>query len=373
MSERIYVGTRKGLFALTRKSESDPTQWDIECLGFLGDPVSAVLSDRRDGALYAALELGHFGVKLHRSEDHGRTWNEIEPPQFEGEEHPTPETFDQPVDYKGPTVDSIWALESAGGDQPGALWAGTVSGGLFRSENRGESWTLDKAFWAAFEPEKRQGPPPYEKPAINSVLVDPRDSHKLVLGASSGVWKSEDGGHSWRVGGPGMYMEPLPPEIAKNPDEQDPHMVVQCAAAPDVLWVQHHNGVFRSDDWADNWHEITSIQPSKFGFVVAVHPGDPNCAWFVPGVKDECRLPVDGKLVVARTRDGGETFDVLRNGLPQQHAYDLVWRHALDIDDTAQCLAFGSTTGNLWFTANQGDAWHQLSGHLPPVYCVRFG
>jgi hypothetical protein len=150
-------------------------------------------------------------------------------------------------------------------------------------------------------------------------------------------------------------------------------MVVQCAAAPDVLWVQHHNGVFRSNDWADSWHEITSIHPSKFGFVVAVHPGDPDCAWFVPGVKDECRVPVDGKMVVARTRDGGETFDVLRNGLPQQHAYDLVWRHALDIDNTAQCLAFGSTTGNVWFTADQGDTWHQLSGHLPPVYCVRFG
>ncbi len=371
MSKRILVGTRKGLFALTR--ESGAAKWDTTCLGFLGDPVSAVLSDQRDGTLYAGLELGHFGVKLHRSDDQGKSWNEVEHPKFAGEQHPTPETFDQPVDYEGPTVDSIWSLDSAGPDQPASLWAGTVSGGLFRSDDRGDSWSLNQPFWETFGPEKRQGPPPHEKPAVHSVVVHPNDSRRILLGTTSGVWKSEDGGQSWRVGGPGMFMEPLPPEINKNPDEQDPHMLVQCAAAPDVLWVQHHCGVYRSDDWAESWQEIEAVQPSKFGFAVAVHPGDPDCAWTVPGVKDECRLPVDGKLVVARTRDGGKSFDVLREGLPQQHAYDLVWRHALDIDDSGNCLAFGSTTGNLWFTDNQGDSWQHLSGHLPPVYCLQFG
>jgi photosystem II stability/assembly factor-like uncharacterized protein len=103
-----------------------------------------------------------------------------------------------------------------------------------------------------------------------------------------------------------------------------------------------------------------------------VHPQDPDTAWFVPAVKDQKRIPVDGKLVMARTRDGGKSFEVLRNGLPQEHAYDLVFRHALDVDGTGERLAFGSTTGGLWTTEDGGDAWRCVSAHLPPIYCVRF-
>ena len=141
---------------------------------------------------------------------------------------------------------------------------------------------------------------------------------------------------------------------------------------PDALWVQHHNGVFRSTDRASQWQEISKIKPSNFGFAVAVHPTDPATAWFVPAVKDECRVPVDGKVVVARTCDGGESFDVLTHGLPQQHAYDLVFRHALDIDDSGEHLVMGSTTGSLWITEDGGDSWAPISNHLPPIYQVRF-
>ena len=114
------------------------------------------------------------------------------------------------------------------------------------------------------------------------------------------------------------------------------------------------------------------MKPSVFGFGVAVHPREPDTAWFVPAVKDECRVPVDGKVVAARTRDGGKSFEVLREGLPQEHAYDLVYRHALDIDESGDRLAFGSTTGGLWVTENQGDSWTAISTHLPPIYAVRF-
>ena len=139
------------------------------------------------------------------------------------------------------------------------------------------------------------------------------------------------------------------------------------------MWVQHHNGVFRSTDGARSWQEVTAIKPSKFGFAVAVHPRNPDTAWFVPGVKDECRVPVDGRLVVARTRDGARSFDVLTEGLPQNHAYDLVYRHALEVDDSGTLLAMGSTTGHLWVSENAGDAWTLVAGHLPPISCVRFG
>jgi hypothetical protein len=150
------------------------------------------------------------------------------------------------------------------------------------------------------------------------------------------------------------------------------HRVVQCPARPESLWAQHHNAVFRSTDGAASWQDVTNVLPSVFGFAVAVHPRDPDLAWFVPAVKDECRVPVDGRVVVARTRDGGRSFDVLRKGLPQEHAYDIVYRHAFDVDDTGDVLAFGSTTGSVWVSADQGDSWATLGEHLPPVYGVRF-
>ena len=114
------------------------------------------------------------------------------------------------------------------------------------------------------------------------------------------------------------------------------------------------------------------MKPSSFGFAVAVHPGDPETAWFVPAVKDECRVPADGKVVVTRTRDGGQNFDVLSDGLPQEHAYDIAFRHALDVSQSAEWLAIGSSTGSLWLSDDGGDSWHCVSSNLPQIYCVRF-
>ena len=118
--------------------------------------------------------------------------------------------------------------------------------------------------------------------------------------------------------------------------------------------------------------EVKNVPPSSFGFAVAVHPEDPDMAWFVPAIKDERRVPVDGRVVVTRTRDGGQTFEVLSRGLPQEHAYDLTFRHGLDVDETGRRLAFGSTTGSCWISEDQGDSWRCLAEHLPPIYCVRF-
>ena len=148
--------------------------------------------------------------------------------------------------------------------------------------------------------------------------------------------------------------------------------MVQCQENPDRLWVQHHNGIFISSDSCNSWQEIEDVNPSTFGFAVAVHPRDADTAWFVPGIKDECRMPVDGRLVVTRTRDAGKTFEILNKGLPDTHSSDLVYRHGLDIDSSGDRLLMGSTTGNLWLSENQGDSWQCLSNYLPPVYAVRF-
>jgi hypothetical protein len=169
-----------------------------------------------------------------------------------------------------------------------------------------------------------------------------------------------------------MRAEYMPPDQQFTPNAQDPHRVVHCPARPDYLWAQHHNGVFRSTDGSATWHELDNVAVSRFGFAVAVHPHEPDTAWLIPAIKDERRIPVDGKVVVTRTRDGGQSYDVLRKGLPQEHAYDMVYRHAFDVNHTGDSLAFGSTTGSLWVSDDAGDSWHCVSTHLPPIHCVRF-
>ena len=163
----------------------------------------------------------------------------------------------------------------------------------------------------------------------------------------------------------------MPPERQFDPFIQDPHRVVQCRSSPEYLWAAHHNGVFRTTNGARSWVEVKP-QPSSFGFAVAVHPGRPDTAWLVPAESDERRVPFEGRVVVSRTRDGGESFTVLSRGLPQRHAYDITYRHALDVDASGEHLAFGSTTGSLWVSVDQGDTWQTVAEHLPPVYAVRW-
>jgi hypothetical protein len=212
-----------------------------------------------------------------------------------------------------------------------------------------------------------------EHPAIHSVDLDPRDQRRLAIGIScGGVWLSPDAGETWELGGKGLYAEFMPPGQRDNPNIQDVHRLARCAAAPERLWCQHHNGVFRSDDGGRSFSEITAIAPSKFGFAVAAHPKRADTAWFVPAIKDETRVPVDGKLVVAKTTDGGTSFEVIRRGLPQEHAYDLVYRHGLAVDETGERLAMGSTTGGFWSSDDGGASWTPLEARLPPIACVRF-
>ena len=365
MSDRLLVSTRKGLFFLVRVSR----HWQLERSAFLGDNVTLALHDRRDGSIYAAMNLGHFGVKLRRSIDGGKTFDEIAAPA-----HPEGAIVTT-GDGKSPqpaTTKLLWSLETGGADQPGRLWAGTLPGGLFRSDDHGASWKLITALWD--QPGRAQwfggG---YDFPGIHSICVDPRDANTLRVAIScGGVWTTNDAGDSWALTAEGMFATYMPPETRGNPNIQDPHRMVQCAGAPDALWVQHHNGVFCSADGARSWTEVANVAPSVFGFAVAVHPRDPETAWFVPAVKDEFRYPVDAKLVVARTRDGGRSFDVLSAGLPATPAYDLVYRHGLAIDASGDRLAFGSTTGGLWISADQGDQWTHIDARLPPINAVTF-
>lgn len=370
MSDRLLLATRKGVFLVTRHAEDD---WRIHEPWFHGDNCSLVMHDPRDGSFYAALGHGHFGVKMHRSTDSGASWHPIatpaypsKPEDYQPKEHPF---GGKPVPWN---TELVWALEPGHAHQPGRIWCGTLPGGLFRSDDFGHSWALVESLWYREEREAWFGGGA-DWPGIHSICVDPRDANHLRIGVScGGVWQSRDEGATWFLHEGGMRADFMPPERAFEPNVQDPHLIVQCRDQPDICWVQHHNGIFRSLDGGMNWVEITGVEPSTFGFGVAVDPRDGDTAWFVPAIKDERRIPANGRLVVTRTRDGGETFEQLSHGLPEQAAYDLVFRHALVVDETGERVAFGSTTGGLWVSENQGDSWRELSAHLPPIYAVRF-
>ena len=360
MSKRAFLSTRKGLFEL----DDGAAGWAIGASHFLGEPVSFTLADRRDGTLYAALNLGHFGVKLHRRDAGSDAWTEVAAPAYP----PKPEASADPVEWNNRLV---WSLAAGGADQPGVLWAGTLPGGLFRSNDRGNSWELVRALWDVPQRAEWMGGG-YDVPGIHSICVDPRDSdHVLVAVSCGGVWQTTDGGVSWQVSSTGMRADYMPPELSENEAIQDPHRVVRSDGSPDGLWCQHHNGIWRSSDGGRHWQEVKGAI-SSFGFAVAVHPREPDTAWFVPAEADQRRIPVGAALVVTRTTDGGKTFSELRAGLPQRHCYDLVYRHGLALADDGRTLLMGSTSGGVWLSADGGDRWQTVSTTMPPVYAVCF-
>ena len=357
MTDRAWIATRKGLFEMRRQGSA----WNIANISFLGEPVSMVLPPNGKGRMLAALNLGHFGVKVHASDDGGKSWTEVATPTF-------PE---QPEGAQGPAwkLVQIWSLVAAGD----TIWAGTLPGALFRSDDGGASWQLNTALWN--KPERLEwfggG---YDVPGIHSLCPHPKNPDELLLGIScGGVWVTTDAGESWKLQAKGMAATYMPPEQADSENIQDVHCVVRCESAPDVLWTQHHNGIWRSTDNAQSWQEIKTAPLSSFGFPVAVHPNDPHTAWFAPGVADQQRIPVDGAMVVNRTRDGGQSFETLRTGLPQRDCYDLVYRHGLVVAPDGRQLLMGSTTGGLWASGDGGDSWATVSNTLPPIYAVRFG
>lgn len=352
----FYAATRKGLFGLSFDRQKNLS---VTSTNFLGEPVTQVLHDPRDGAVYAALRLGHFGPKLHRSDDGGKSFTEIAVPAF-------PKADDE----KAPGVDTLWVLAAGGRDAPGRIYCGTIPAGLFVSDDRGASWRHLPALDHVPGRERWFGGG-YDHPGVHTLIVEPADSAHVLLGIScGGVWETSDAGESWALRTHGLFAAYMPPEQADDGATQDPHSIAACAADPRHLWMQHHNGMFHSGDGAQNWRHLKDVPVSDFGFLALAHPRDPKTAWFVPARSDEKRHAVDGALCVTKTVDGGKSFSTIRAGLPQHHAYDLFYRHGGAVDQSGERLVIGSTTGGVFFSDDGGTNWRELPARLPPVYAV---
>lgn len=394
MSDTLLLATKKGTLLLDRKEG----RWSPRPIGHSGMSISYATRDPRDGTLWAAMDHAHWGPKLSRSRDDGATWehvNQIAYPKgarFIEQHLPSPSDDPaaqaSPTTYRPASLLKVWVLAFGGADQPGTIHAGTLPGGLFTSRDGGDTWELNLPLWNhesrggdlfAGEATSRNhwgGTPAamaYGEfvPGIHSVLVDPRDSRHLYVAIScAGVLESCDGGQTWAGCNRGMLNDYLPDPAAEW--GHDPHFVTLSAGDPDHLWQQNHTGVFYSQDGARTWKRVSREEVAvHFGFPVAVDERDGRTAWVVPAKGDGERMTIDGGLFVARTSDGGETWQRFRSGLPQEHAYDVVYRHALDAKGDRVC--FGTTTGNVYLSEDRGETWACLGNHFPPVHSVRFG
>jgi photosystem II stability/assembly factor-like uncharacterized protein len=391
MTQRLLIGTRKGTFI----AERGPAGYRVRLAGHAGVSVNYVVSDPHDGTLWAALGFGHWGAKLSTSKDGGQSWKDA-PAQIkypEGARYLAPPDPGQDDDggkrftLRTATLLKLWAI---GFGAPGRVYVGTIPGGLFVSDDGGEHFELNRPLWdhdsrggnlfiGEGDADGRKthwfGTPASEggefAPGIHSIDVDPRDPERVRVAISTaGVLESRDGGKSWQGKNRGLTNDYLPDPHAEW--GHDAHFIQCCPAQPDHVWQQNHCGVFYSADGAANWKKVS--QPEQgvhFGFPIVPSDRDGRTAWVVPGVSDQQRMAIGGGLFVARTRDGGESWQQLRQGLPQDNAYDVVYRHALAL--SGDSLAFGSTTGNLYVSEDGGDHWGVVSHHLPPIYSVRFG
>jgi photosystem II stability/assembly factor-like uncharacterized protein len=361
----LLIATRKGAWIF----HGDPgrTAWEATGPHFLGHIVNHVVADPRDGVtLLAATSTGHLGPTIHRSSDRGRTWKEASrPPAFAKE-------------AGGRAVGHTFWLTPGHASQPGSWYAGTSPQGLFRSDDGGDSWRPVDGF--NDDPQLRvwmgdpQGGTP-DGPKLHSVLVDPRDAaHLYVAMSSGGVHESRDAGKTWSPLSAGM-------EVVEGFDGadlrfHDPHCVRLCPAQPDRLYQQNHCGIYRLDRPATEWLRIGKAMPAEIGdvgFPMVVHPRDPDVAWVCPmdGTMVWPRTSPGGEPSVYVTRDAGTTWRRQRRGMPASQAWWTVKRQAMTADAQDPVgLYFGTTSGELWMSRDEGEQWACIARHLPEIYAV---
>jgi photosystem II stability/assembly factor-like uncharacterized protein len=353
----LAIGTRKGLFLA--RSDDDRRSWSLGAPQFPSTDVYSVAIDtRRDPVrLLAGTHSEHWGPTVFRSDDLGDTWEETEGGAVR---FPT---------ESGGALKRVWQLRPASADEPDVVWAGVEPGALFRSDDGGVTFSLNEGLWN--HPHRPKWQPGGGGLCLHTVLPHPTDRDRIMVAVSTGgVYRSDDGGESWAPSNKGIGAEFLPDDAPEY--GQCVHKVAFQPDHPDQLFLQNHGGVFRSDDGGSTWSSIAEGLPADFGFPIVAHPHRPATAYVFPLVADVQRMPPDGRCRVYRTRDAGESWEPLTEGLPQEHSYVSVLRDAMTADTSDPAgLYFGTRSGEVYASRDDGESWVAVAGHLPDVLTVR--
>lgn len=353
----LLVGTMKGLFLL--RSDGKRRRWAMTGPFFPGSSVYAAALDTRGGRhrLWAAPSSMHWGAELAWSDDFGKSWQRSATPRVRFPE------------ASGSALKNIWQITPGRSDQPDTLYCGVEPSALFESRDAGETWTLNEGLWN--HPHRAQWHPGGGGLCLHTVLVDPALPGRLTVASSTGgVYRSDDGGRSWQARNRGVRAEFLPD---KHPEfGQCVHKIAHQPGRPGRLFLQNHWGLYRSDDGGDSWKDVANGVPSDFGFCIGAHPRDPDTAFIVPLHSDGFRCTPDGKLRVYRTRDAGASWQAMTRGLPQKDALETVVRDGMAVDgfDPAG-VYFGTRSGKVYGSHDEGRTWALVRDGLPPIVCVK--
>ena len=352
----LLVGTVKGAFLL--RSNADRRRWDVAGPYFHGHSIYALAYDGRDDRhrLWASTHT-FWGTFLRSSDDFGRTWT-----------NPLEANVRFPEDT-GATLNNIWQICLGPPDQPNVLYCGVDPAALFESRDAGATWLLVRGLF--IHPHRPRWMPGNGGLCLHTILPDPANRLRMWVGISAaGVYATEDGGGNWHALNRGIRVVTQP---EKYPEfGQCVHKFVAHPARPDRLFLQNHFGLYRSDDGGECWKDVAHGVPSDFGFAMVMHPHNPDTVYVVPVESDEFRCAVDGRLRVYRTRNAGASWEPLMRGLPQKRAYETVLRDAMTADSLdPHGLYFGTRSGQLFASSDEGKNWERILNGLPAVVCVK--
>lgn len=381
-SIRVLVGTRKGAFVI--KGDGKRNNWNVSGPHFAGWEIYHVKGSPVDpNRIYASQSSGWFGQVIQRSDDGGKTWN---PPGTKPEDLMNPEGMPKEgqsnmFKYEGHVgthkfydgsqhpweFKRIWHLEPSL-DDPNYVYAGAEDAAIFKSSDGGKSWNELSALRSV---KGDLWQPGAGGMAVHTILIDPKNPKRIYIAISAaGAFRTDDGGKTWRAINKGLKSQYELPD----PDADVGHCVHRIAihpSRPDVVFMQKHWDVMRSDNSGDLWSEVSGNLPTDFGFPIDVHAHEPETIYVVPIKSDSEHFPIDGKLQVYRSRSGGNDWEALTRGLPQKDCYVNVLRDAMSIDSLEPCgVYFGTTGGQVYVSADNGDSWNPIVRDLPPVLSV---
>jgi photosystem II stability/assembly factor-like uncharacterized protein len=352
----VVIGTRKGAFLY--HGDTSRQKWEMDGPHFPGWAVQHLSFDRRTGSpgsLFAALSHDVYGTNIHRSADLGATWQMADGPVF-------------PPD-SGKKLVRLWRVEPGHASRPNEVWAGGDPAALFKSEDGGLTWRPMAGINE--HPTRDQWFPGAGGLMVHCILIHPTNPDCMYVAISAaGVFRTDDGGQTWQPRNQGTWA-------CFNPEGQQWPQVGQCChhlvmspADPDVLFQQNHCGVYATNDGGASWSAIDDGLPARFGFPIGISASG-SSLYVVPEVSDEYRYAPNGEFAVYRSRSLGQRWQKLSRGLPRQEAYLNVFREGLATDDCEPGGVYvGTSTGEVFYSRDEGDHWHTLAQHLPPVYCV---